>query len=189
LKAHSPRNLRLSEGERSTLAEIGKRLGRKGPQQVARLAKPDTILGWYRKLVAEKFDGSQHRRSPGGPPSVQRSRNWWFAWPAKTPVGVTIRLWERWPIWARSLRPDRGQHPAPARHRARTGEKPNDHVERFHSSALGVPLTHPRLRRVARVAPRVFSHRQIWWSGESRGYPVVGIWTSSLARTSSRSKW
>jgi hypothetical protein len=68
LKAHSPRNLRLSEGERSTLAEIGKRLGRKGPQQVARLAKPDTILGWYRKLVAEKFDGSQHRRSPGGPP-------------------------------------------------------------------------------------------------------------------------
>ena len=25
LKAHSPRNLRLSDGERSTLAEIGKR--------------------------------------------------------------------------------------------------------------------------------------------------------------------
>jgi hypothetical protein len=45
LKAHSPRNLRLSDGEWSTLAEIGKRLGRKGLQQVARLAKPDTILG------------------------------------------------------------------------------------------------------------------------------------------------
>ena len=27
LKAHSSRNLRLSDGERSTLAEIGKRLG------------------------------------------------------------------------------------------------------------------------------------------------------------------
>jgi hypothetical protein len=25
---------------------------------VARLAKPDTILGWYRQLVAAKFDGS-----------------------------------------------------------------------------------------------------------------------------------
>jgi hypothetical protein len=23
---------------------------------VARLAKPDTILGWYRQLVAEKFE-------------------------------------------------------------------------------------------------------------------------------------
>jgi putative transposase len=67
LKAHSPRNLRLSDGERSTLAEIGKRLGRKGLQQVARLAKPDTILGWYRQLVAAKFDGSKHRRSPGRP--------------------------------------------------------------------------------------------------------------------------
>jgi putative transposase len=67
LKAHSPRHLRLSDGERSTLAEIGKRLGRKGLQQVARLARPDTILGWYRQLVAEQLDGSQHRRSPGRP--------------------------------------------------------------------------------------------------------------------------
>jgi hypothetical protein len=61
LKAHSPRSLRLSDGERSTLAEIGKRLRRKGLQPVARLAKPDTILGWYRQPV------SQHRRSPGRP--------------------------------------------------------------------------------------------------------------------------
>ena len=66
LRAHLP-GLRLSDGERATLAEIGKRLGRKGLQQVARIAKPDTILGWYRKLVAAKFDGSKQRRSPGRP--------------------------------------------------------------------------------------------------------------------------
>ena len=42
-------------------------MGRKGLQQVARIAKPDTILGWYRKLVAAKFDGSKQRRSPGRP--------------------------------------------------------------------------------------------------------------------------
>jgi putative transposase len=59
LKAHAPRHLRLTEGERSMLAEIGRRLGRQGLQQVARLAKPDTILGWYRQLVAEKFAGSK----------------------------------------------------------------------------------------------------------------------------------
>ena len=29
--------------------------------------KPDTILGWYRKLVARKFDGSKSRRYPGRP--------------------------------------------------------------------------------------------------------------------------
>ena len=58
LKARLQPGWRLSDGERATLAEIGKRLGRKGLQQVARLAKPDTILAWYRKLVAEQFDGS-----------------------------------------------------------------------------------------------------------------------------------
>jgi len=56
LKARLPSGWRLSDGERITLAEIGKRLGRKGLLTVARLAKPDTILAWYRRLVAEKFD-------------------------------------------------------------------------------------------------------------------------------------
>jgi hypothetical protein len=31
------------------------------------VAKPDTILAWYRKLIAKKFDGSKHRRYPGRP--------------------------------------------------------------------------------------------------------------------------
>ena len=43
LKARLQPGWRLSDGERATLAEIGKRLGRKGLQPVARLAKPDTI--------------------------------------------------------------------------------------------------------------------------------------------------
>jgi Homeodomain-like domain len=67
LKARLPSGWRLSDGERVTLAEIGRRLGRKGLQPVARIAKPDTILAWYRKLVAEKFDGSKQRCWPGRP--------------------------------------------------------------------------------------------------------------------------
>jgi hypothetical protein len=58
---------RLSDGERATPAEIGRRLGLKGLQQVARIAKPDTTLAWYGKRIAEKFDGSQRCRSPGRP--------------------------------------------------------------------------------------------------------------------------
>src|SRR5450756_113389 len=54
--------LRLSDPERITLAEIGKRLGRRALREVACVAKPDTILGWYRRLVAQKFDGSKHRQ-------------------------------------------------------------------------------------------------------------------------------
>jgi transposase InsO family protein len=67
LRAHLPARLRLSDPERSTLAEIGKRLGRKALSEVACVAKPDTILAWYRRLIASKFDGSKHRSYPGRP--------------------------------------------------------------------------------------------------------------------------
>src|SRR6266852_9245028 len=67
LRAHLPSRLRLSNAERSTLAEIAKRLGRKALKDVAQVAKPDTILTWYRRLVATKFDGSRHRFYPGRP--------------------------------------------------------------------------------------------------------------------------
>jgi len=59
--------LLLSDAEKKTLAEIGYRLGRRTLEDVANAAKPDTILGWYRKLVAQKFDGSKARRKVGRP--------------------------------------------------------------------------------------------------------------------------
>jgi hypothetical protein len=59
--------MRLTDPERTTLAEIGKRLGRKALRAVACVAKPETILTWYRRLVAAKFDGSKHRQYPGRP--------------------------------------------------------------------------------------------------------------------------
>src|SRR5947207_3220976 len=67
LRAKLPTRLRLGNPERATLAEIGKRLGRKALREVACVAKPDTIMAWYRRLVAQKFDGSKHRQCPGRP--------------------------------------------------------------------------------------------------------------------------
>jgi transposase InsO family protein len=67
LKARLKGRLKLSDAERATLGEIGHRLGRKILSEVASVAQPDTILAWYRKLVARKFDGSKARRSPGRP--------------------------------------------------------------------------------------------------------------------------
>ena len=52
LKAQLKGRLKLSGAERATLAEIGHRLGRKVLAEVATVARPDTILAWYRKLVA-----------------------------------------------------------------------------------------------------------------------------------------
>ena len=67
LKAQLNGRLKLSDAERATLGEMGHRLGRKVLGEVANVARPDTILAWYRKLVARKFDGSKARRSPGRP--------------------------------------------------------------------------------------------------------------------------
>ena len=67
LKAQLKGRLKLSDAERVTLGEIGHRLGRKLLAEVATVAKPDTILAWYRKLVARKFDGSKGRRGLGRP--------------------------------------------------------------------------------------------------------------------------
>jgi putative transposase len=63
--------IRLSDSERIALAEIGQKLGKKVLEEVATIVKPDTILGWHRKLVAQKFDGSQQRKTPGRPPIDQ----------------------------------------------------------------------------------------------------------------------
>jgi len=57
----------LSDGERKALAELGKKLGKQALADVATIVKPDTILGWRRTLVAQKFDGSQQRKAPGRP--------------------------------------------------------------------------------------------------------------------------
>src|SRR5919106_5911142 len=59
--------VQLSDAERQTLAEIGKKLGKQALEEVATIVQPDTILGWQRKLAAEKFDGSKQRKSLGRP--------------------------------------------------------------------------------------------------------------------------
>jgi putative transposase len=59
--------VQLRDTERWTLAEIGKKLSRQALEEVASIVKPDTILAWHRKLVAQKFDGSTHRQSLGRP--------------------------------------------------------------------------------------------------------------------------
>jgi len=59
--------LLLSVGEKATLAEIAQRLGRKALEELAVVAKPNTLLAWYRKLIAKNFDGSRFRQRVGRP--------------------------------------------------------------------------------------------------------------------------
>ena len=57
----------LTNDERTRLAEISKRLGRKALLEVAQIVRPETILAWHQKLGAKKFDGSKNRSGLGRP--------------------------------------------------------------------------------------------------------------------------
>jgi putative transposase len=45
--------VRLSDGGRKTLAEIGKQLSKQALAEVATIVTPDTILAWHRKRIAQ----------------------------------------------------------------------------------------------------------------------------------------
>lgn len=73
LRAHLPPRVRLTDPQRSTLAEIGKRLGRKALAEVPMVAKPETILAWYRRLIAQKFERIEKPARPRSSTRLPRS--------------------------------------------------------------------------------------------------------------------
>jgi hypothetical protein len=99
LKVRLTGRVRFSDAERARLGEIGHRLGRKVLGEVATVSRPDTILAWYRKPVARKFDGAKARRTPGRP-RVDRALEQLIVRMAKeNPDWGYDRIVGRWPIW------------------------------------------------------------------------------------------
>jgi len=65
------KHILLNDDQRRRLAVKGKILGRKRLQEIGTLFTPDTILRWHRQLVAQKWDYSKRRKSPGRPRTSQ----------------------------------------------------------------------------------------------------------------------
>src|SRR2546428_1383998 len=61
------RRLRLTDTERRRLAALAHPLGRKRLKEIATLVTPDTLMRWYKRLIAQKFDGSTPRCQLGRP--------------------------------------------------------------------------------------------------------------------------
>jgi putative transposase len=61
------RRIHFTNTERHRLAALAFPLGRKRLKSLATLATPDTLMRWYKQLVAQKFDGSQKRNKLGRP--------------------------------------------------------------------------------------------------------------------------
>jgi hypothetical protein len=60
------KRLLFTDGQRRRLAAKAKAIGRKGLFEISTLVTPDTLLRWYRRLIAKKYDGSTTRK-PGRP--------------------------------------------------------------------------------------------------------------------------
>lgn len=65
------RRLRFTDDQRRSLAVKARQLGRKVLGETATIVMPETLLGWHRKLIANKYDGSA-RRSPGRPATEKK---------------------------------------------------------------------------------------------------------------------
>jgi putative transposase len=60
------KRIRWTDAQRRRLAEKAKAIGRSGLRALDTIVTPDTLLRWYRNLVAAKYDGSS-KRGPGRP--------------------------------------------------------------------------------------------------------------------------
>jgi hypothetical protein len=80
------RRLRFTDVERRRLARKARAIGRKVLNGLETLVTPDTLLRWYRELVASKWNYSQ-RRGPGRPHVM------------KTIVDLVLRMALENPSW------------------------------------------------------------------------------------------
>ena len=64
------RRLRFTDDQRRSLAVKARLLGRKMLSEMVTIVSPQTLLGWHRKLIADKYDGSARRR-PGRPTTAK----------------------------------------------------------------------------------------------------------------------
>src|ERR1700687_4979684 len=60
------KRIRFTDAERVLLARKAKAVGRKALLELETIVSPDTLLGWHRRLIAEKWN-FVHRRGPGRP--------------------------------------------------------------------------------------------------------------------------
>ena len=57
----------LTDSDRKALADIGKQLGRQALEEIATVAKPDTILAWHRKCMDQQTISAQEPHAVGRP--------------------------------------------------------------------------------------------------------------------------
>jgi len=117
----------LTNEQRRRLATKGKALTPQEREEFCQIVRPSTILGWFRKLVARKYDSSRVRR-PGRPRKANESRElvlriarenpgWGYTKIRDALRGLRIEIGR---TTVANLLAEAGLEPAPERNRKRT---------------------------------------------------------------------
>jgi hypothetical protein len=102
------KRLRFTDDRRRRFGRQGEGLGRKVLVELGTIVMPETLLAWHRRLIAQKYDGSQ-KRSLGRPRTAEEMETL-VARMAKENPSRAIGGFKHSPIWgttsaaARSLR-------------------------------------------------------------------------------------
>jgi putative transposase len=75
LKATGKKRILLNDSQKRRLATLGRGLGKKLLGEICTVFSPATIMKWHFKLVAMKYDGTQHRKKYGRPQITDELRN------------------------------------------------------------------------------------------------------------------
>jgi hypothetical protein len=64
----------FNEEQRKRLATVGKDLTPRERAECCEIVRPRTILDWFRRIYAEKYDSSKSREGPGRPRKSEQTR-------------------------------------------------------------------------------------------------------------------
>jgi len=70
LKSKIEGRIPFTDEERARLASAAEPIGQKGLKDVPTIVTPETLMKWYRELIAKKFDGSKKRKKKKGRPTI-----------------------------------------------------------------------------------------------------------------------
>ena len=93
------RRICFTDAERRRLAALAFPLGRKRLKSLTTLATPDTLMRWYKQLVAQKFDGSQKRNKLGRPRVADEIEALILQMANDNPTWGYRRIQGAWPTW------------------------------------------------------------------------------------------
>ena len=153
------RRIRFTDTERRRLDMHAHPLGRICLKAIATLATPDTLMRWYKRLVADKFDGSQKRTQLGRPRVPEEVERTSSAWPRESLLGLPPH-----PRRSGQSRPShrqdyRAQYFALSPHRSRTEAASVRHeLVTVSQDAMG------GLRRYGLLHSRTWPPGKGWWT-------------------------